>query len=103
MVNHKSKSSKSTGKPRIDPMQTQDDFELDIQEVIRENQVCIKEKLQPIFTAVRTQPKNENSRDDVARKYDVFLKSISQIMATKLEMDMAVARKVLVSVCKELG
>jgi hypothetical protein len=82
MANHKSKSSKLMEEPEIDPMQPTDDFELDIQKVIRENQVYIMEKLQPIFNAVRMEPNNGNTRDDVARKYDAFLKSIIQIMTT---------------------
>lgn len=69
-------------KPGIDSIQVQDDLELDIQKVIHEDQIDITEKLQSIFNAVRMQPNNGNTRDDVARKYDAFLKSISQIMAT---------------------
>lgn len=80
MANHKSKSSKSMEKSGIDSIQVQDDLERDIQKVIHENQIDIMEKLQPIFNAVRMQPNNGNTRDDVARKYDAFLKSIIQIM-----------------------
>jgi hypothetical protein len=80
MVNRKSKSSKSMEKPEIDPIQVQDDLELNIQKVIHEDQIDIMEKLQPIFNSVRMEPNNGNTRDDVARKYDAFLKSIIQIM-----------------------
>jgi hypothetical protein len=82
MANHESKSSKSKEKLGIDPRQVQDDLELDIQKVIHEDQIDIMERLQPIFNAVRMQPNNGNTRDDVARKHDAFLKSISQIMTT---------------------
>ena len=80
MANHESKSSKSKEKLGIDPSQVQDDLELDIQKAIHENQVDIAKVLQPILTAIRTAPNQGNSRDDVARKYDAFLKSISEIM-----------------------
>jgi hypothetical protein len=67
-------------KPGIDPIQDQDDLELSVQKVLHEDQIDIMEKLKPIFNAVRMQPNNGNTRDDVARKYDAFLKSIIQIM-----------------------
>jgi hypothetical protein len=82
MVNRKSKSPKSMEKPEIDPIQVQDDLELSVQKVLHEDQIDIMEKLQPIFNAVRMQPSNGNTRDDVARKYDAFLNSIIQIITT---------------------
>ena len=81
-VNRKSKSSKPMEKPEVDPIQVQDDLKLSVQKVLHEDQIDIMEKLQPIFNAVRMQPSNGNTRDDVARKYDAFLKSIIQIMTT---------------------
>ena len=69
-------------RPEIDPIQAQDDLEQDIRNVIHEDQINLMEKLEPIFTAVRMQPNNGNTRDDVARKYEAFLKSVSQVMKT---------------------
>jgi hypothetical protein len=82
MTAHKLKSSKIKNRPEVDPVYVQDDLERDILEVVNEDQINIEEKLQPIFTAVRMQPNNGNTREDVANKYDTFLKSVSQVMGT---------------------
>ena len=81
MANHKSKSSISTGKPGIDPIQSEDDLELTIQNVICENQVDIAQKMQA---------NNCNTSDDIAREYDAFLKRISQIMKDNHLIDLDV-------------
>ena len=74
--------SKSSTKQRLtgDSTLVEDDLERYLQKVTKENQINLKEKLEPIFTAVRAQPNNEYSNDDVARKYEAFLQSIIQVM-----------------------
>lgn len=58
----------------------QDDLEQYLQKVMKENQINLKEKLEPIFTAVRAQPNNGYTNEDVSRKYEAFLQSIIQVM-----------------------
>ncbi|MGH7557691.1 MAG: hypothetical protein ACRD5J_04220 [Nitrososphaeraceae archaeon] len=77
---HKSLTSKTKERPKVDPNRVQDDLEEDIQKIINEDQIDIEKKFQPIFTAVRLQRNNGNMREDVAKKYEVFLKSVSQVM-----------------------
>ncbi len=76
------RNSKSSTKQRLtdDSTLVEDDLERYLQKVMKENQINLKEKLEPIFTAVRTQPNNGNTNEDVARKYEAFLQSIIQVM-----------------------
>lgn len=79
MVAEKSKSStkqRHTG----DSTLVEDDLEQYLQKMMKENQINLKDKLEPIFTAVRAQPNNSYTNEDVSRKYEAFLQSVSQVM-----------------------
>ena len=79
MAARKSKSS-TKQRPTDDSTLVQDDVEQFIQKVTKENQINLKEKLEPIFTAVRAQTNNGYTNEDVSRKYEAFLQSIIQVM-----------------------
>src|SRR5919106_1665493 len=76
-----SRKSKSTIKQGLTGESTfvRDELERDLK-VMKKYQINILKKLEPIFTAVRTQPNNGNSNEDVARKYEAFLHGVSQVM-----------------------
>ena len=74
--------SKSSTKQRHngDSTLVEDDLERYLQKVMKENQINLKEKLEPIFTAVRAQPNNGYTNEDVSRKYEAFLQGVIQVM-----------------------
>lgn len=76
------RKSKSSTKQRLtdDSTLVEDDIVQFIQRVTKENQINLKEKLEPIFTAVRAQANNYYTNEDVSRKYEAFLQSIIQVM-----------------------
>lgn len=79
MAVQKSRSStkqKQTG----DSTLVEDNLEQYLQKVMKENQINLKEKLEPIFTAVRAQPNNVYTNEDVSRKYEAFLQGMIQVM-----------------------
>ena len=75
------RKSKSSTKQRLTDDSTfiQDELQQDLK-VIKRNKINIMEKLEPIFTAVKTQPNSGNTNEDVAKKYETFLQSVSQVM-----------------------
>ncbi|MGH9976964.1 MAG: hypothetical protein ACRD8Z_14180, partial [Nitrososphaeraceae archaeon] len=68
------RKSKSSTKQRFtgDSTFIQDELQRDLK-VIKKNKINIMERLEPIFTAVRTQLNNGNTNEDVAKKYETFL------------------------------
>ena len=77
-----SRKSKSSTKQRLtdDSTLVEDDLERYLKKVMNENQINWKEKLEPIFTAIRAQPNNCYTNEDVSRKYEAFLQSVRQVM-----------------------
>lgn len=76
------RKSKSSTKQRLtdDSTLVHNDVVRFIQKVTKNNQINLKEKLEPIFTAVRAQPNNGYTNEDVSKKYEAFLQSIVQVM-----------------------
>lgn len=64
-----SRKSKSSTKQRLtdDSTLVEDDLERYLKKVMNENQINWKEKLEPIFTAIRAQPNNCYTNEDVSR------------------------------------
>jgi hypothetical protein len=79
MTVKKSKSS-TKKRPTCDSTHIDDDFEQRLRKVIKKNPINLMETLEPIFTAVRMQPNNGNTNEDVSNKYQAFLQGVSQVM-----------------------